>query len=218
MLNTLPYIFDSYLYWDVWIFFLPTTPPLCVYLDQRPGDSRAVADLCLPGWVQASCCFISPRVLWHLSLFTCSVMVIPSDRVYSLSLSLSFSVFLFVLSSSPSSMPFLSLLLLYHPPLSSSFFLLQTSLQLWLCASLATTATAQSKLNLVFRGSLKKETLSVKGIWQETAGDKIEPWGWRHASWDCSLIMFKMGWPLQSFNYLNGRDREGVHAATVSLL
>lgn len=32
------------------------------------------------GRAQASCCFISPRVLWHLSLFTCSVIMIASDR------------------------------------------------------------------------------------------------------------------------------------------
>lgn len=67
------------------------------------SDSRAVADSCSPGWVQASCCFISPRVLWHLSLFTCSVTMIPSDRVSNRSsvAVLSFPLFLLAILNLP---------------------------------------------------------------------------------------------------------------------
>lgn len=97
--QTLWSLYSVILCTQIYSDFFPATSP-CVYLDQRPGDSRTVADLCLPGWVQASCCFFSPRVLWHLSLFTCSVMVIRSDRVSSLSL-LPLSFCLFFLSLPP---------------------------------------------------------------------------------------------------------------------
>lgn len=195
-------------------FFFSAVSP-CVYLDQRPGCSRTVADLCLPEWVQASCCFISPRVLWHLSLFTCSVMVIPSDRVSSLS---SFSVFLSVLFSPlpPHCFHLTSHHPNTHPPIcppAPLFPRLSASPrpphihQRWcMCIrTLATVTTAQSKLNLVRWGTLKREMLSVRDVWRETAQDG-------------TVRVKKMKQPLRSFNYLNGRDWEEVCAATVALL
>lgn len=169
--------------------------PLCVCLEPRPGDSWAVADLCLPGWVQASCCFISPRVLWHLSLFTCSEMVIPSDRVSNLS-----SVFVSA------------------PPLPASVSTPSTS-ELAAFSS-ANLAVASDILTLAFTGMTQcelnllrdptKRTLSVKRL---SAGDE-----WRYAGWDCCFVMLKMRQPLQSLNYFNGLDRAGARAATVAQL
>lgn len=85
------------------------------------------------------------------------------------------------------------------PPVSSSFCLPQSSLQLWcMCIrTLATVATAQSKLNLVSWGTLKREMLSVRDVWRETAQDG-------------TARVKKIKQPLRSFNYLNGRDWEGV--------
>ena len=207
----------------IWLygFFFSSAPPLWVCLDQRPGDSRTVADSCLPGWVRASCCFISPRVLWHLSLFTCSVRLIPSDRVSSLSLSL-FLLRLSVLSP-PSSSSFPSLLLVYHPPpLISSFLLFIPSLSSRPRRSFGCVhprpLLAPLKVNWsrCAGGPLKRRHCQSEAFVGRQ--HKMGPQGWRHAWWDCSLIMFAMGRPLQSFNYLNGWDREGAHTATVSLL
>lgn len=141
------------------VFFL-SAACLCACLDQRPQDSRTVADLCLPGWVQASCCFISPRVLWHLSLFTCSLMVIPSDRVSSL---YSFSVFLSFLSSPPPSTLLLlfhcfwSFLHLHYNPIPSFFSPPNLAADTWIL-NLTTIGTAQNTLNLVCWGTIKEET------------------------------------------------------------
>lgn len=86
---------------------------LCLHFNQRAGDSEAVVVWCLAvkGWMsrkQDELYFILPRVLWHLSLSTCSVTLIPSDRLSFLTLSVFLSILSVSLSCSVSLPLFLS--------------------------------------------------------------------------------------------------------------